>query len=371
LKKKISLTYDNSMFFQLLYIHLFRPFLKYSQANSPLPAHVSPRKMCSHAAETISKLLRLYKRTYGLRQICNIAVYIAHSACTIHLLNLPEKNAKRDIIHGIKQLEEIAESWLCARRTLGILSLQVRKWKAELPEEAAEVLARTDAKYGHFRSHDSTSPTSETASPATLMQTSPSPMPRPETNHMIPTTGLTNGAAIPNLSQFRVHPSNGIYSNNIPTQTSPLQASPSYTNTPSPNYTSAPLPKSYMPPPAQSQSQPQKTQWASPRSTNDANMAQNHASPSSLFNHGEILEESKDWWLKDQSAIFDHWPKHEAVPLSMMNGMSSGMNGLSPNHGYNGLVGGIDDGNGVLPVDGWGTMGYDEGYGFGGGDIYH
>lgn len=138
------------MLFQLLYIHLFRPFLKYSPHNSPLPAHVSPRKLCTNAAATISKLLRLYKRSYGLRQICNIAVYIAHSACTIHLLNLPDKNAKRDITHGVRHLEEIADGWLCARRTLCVLSLQARKWHAELPEEAATVLARSDARYGRL-----------------------------------------------------------------------------------------------------------------------------------------------------------------------------------------------------------------------------
>jgi len=136
------------MFFQLLYIHLFRPFLKYNPNNSPLPAHVSPRKLCTQAATMISKLLRLYKRSHGLRQICNICVYIAHSACTIHLLNLPEKNAKRDIIHGVKHLEEIAEGWLCARRTLGILSVLAKRWKVEMPEEAAAVLSRTDTKFG-------------------------------------------------------------------------------------------------------------------------------------------------------------------------------------------------------------------------------
>jgi hypothetical protein len=136
------------MFFQLLYIHLFRPFLKYNPNNSPLPASVSPRKLCTQAAAMISKLLRLYKRSHGLRQICNICVYIAHSACTIHLLNLPEKNAKRDIIHGVKHLEEIAEGWLCARRTLGILSVLANRWKVEMPEEAATVLSRTDTKYG-------------------------------------------------------------------------------------------------------------------------------------------------------------------------------------------------------------------------------
>ena len=138
------------MFYQLLYIHLFRPFLKYSQATSPLPTNVSPRRLCTQAAAAISKLLRLYKRSHGLRQICNIAVYIAHSACTIHLLNLPDKNAKRDITHGVKHLEEIAESWLCARRTLAILSVLSRQWNVELPDEAEAVLARTDVKFAHW-----------------------------------------------------------------------------------------------------------------------------------------------------------------------------------------------------------------------------
>jgi len=148
------------MFFQLLFIHLFRPFLKYTQATSPLPQTVSPRKLCTQAAAMISKLLRLYKRSHGLRQICNIAVYIAHSACTIHLLNLPDKNARRDIVHGVKHLEEIAEGWLGARRTLSILSVLARKWNIELPEEAEAVLSRTEAKYGAYTG-DVSSPSSE------------------------------------------------------------------------------------------------------------------------------------------------------------------------------------------------------------------
>jgi hypothetical protein len=160
------------MFFHLQYIHLFRPFLKYTPAASPLPAHVSPRRICTANAGAISKLMRLYKKTWNLRQICNIAVYMEHQACTIHLLNLPEKTAKRDIIHGVKHLEEIAEDWLCARRSLSIISVLSRKWNCELPEEASLVLQRTDEKYGTFSTTDvpspprSTSTTSSASSPA-------------------------------------------------------------------------------------------------------------------------------------------------------------------------------------------------------------
>lgn len=131
--------------------------------------------------------MRLYKKLYNVRQICNIAVYMLHSACTIHLLNLPEKTAKRDIIHGVKHLEEVAEDWPCARRTLSILSVLARKWNCELPEEAAAVLQRTDEKYGHLG-------TAEVPSPNHIGYTpSPPAQPRermaPDNNFLaIPTT---------------------------------------------------------------------------------------------------------------------------------------------------------------------------------------
>jgi hypothetical protein len=164
------------MFFHLQYIHLFRPFLRYAPKASPLPPHVSPRRICTANAGAISKLMRLYKKTYNLRQICNIAVYMLHSACTIHLLNLPEKTARRDIIHGVKHLEEIAEDWLCGRRTLSIISVLSRKWRVELPEEAAQVLLRTDERWGTFNTSDVPSPRSHIIVTTTLTaKNTPSP----------------------------------------------------------------------------------------------------------------------------------------------------------------------------------------------------
>ncbi|PHH64636.1 hypothetical protein CDD81_4247 [Ophiocordyceps australis] len=156
------------MFFHLQYIHLFRPFLKYRPSASPLPPHVSPRRICTAHAAAISKLMRLYKRCYNLRQICNIAVYMTHSACTIHLLNLPDKTARRDMIHGVKHLEEIAHDWLCARRTLSILSVLARKWQCSVPDEAAAVLRRTDELYGSYSTSDVPTPRSSASPQAGL-----------------------------------------------------------------------------------------------------------------------------------------------------------------------------------------------------------
>ncbi|KIV93456.1 hypothetical protein PV10_04668 [Exophiala mesophila] len=158
------------MFFQLLYIHLYRPFLKYTRTTSPLPSHISPRKFCTQGAASISKLFRVYKRTYGLRQICNIAIYIVHSACTIHLLNLPEKNARRDIIHGIKHLEEMGECWTAARRTLAVLQVCAERWKIELPDEAAMIYTRARMKWGDSLAVNANVPSPQSQNIAQIMR---------------------------------------------------------------------------------------------------------------------------------------------------------------------------------------------------------
>lgn len=198
------------MFYHLQYIHLFRPFLKYIPSASPLPPHVSPRRICSANAGFISKLMRLYKKLYNLRQICNIAVYMVHSACTIHLLNVPEKTARRDIIHGVKHLEEIAEDWLCARRTLSIISVLARKWNCELPEEAAAVLRRTDEKYGYLGTQDVPSPhrpmvSLYTPSPPTYPQ---SPVQLPKQEQQSPASQQQAAAANTTISMGQEVPTN-------------------------------------------------------------------------------------------------------------------------------------------------------------------
>jgi hypothetical protein len=287
-----------SMFFQLLYIHLFRPFLKYNPNNSPLPAHVSPRKLCTTAAGMISKLLRLYKRSHGLRQICNIAVYIAHSACTIHLLNLPEKNAKRDIIHGVKHLEEIAEGWLCARRTLSILSVLAKKWEIDLPDEAATVLARTDAKFGHYS--EVTSPKPAVHEPAQLIDQSPAqqmttppdlqaysmPMANAAAPAFFDHQGMPAGFATSEALQHRKSEARSLPPNDSNSLAYPrAQRNPS---TAASTTTTAPLRASF--------------DNTTPSTTN---------SPSQLFGGVEqLMREGQDWWLRDQSQLamgFDNW----------------------------------------------------------------
>ncbi|KAF2395695.1 hypothetical protein EJ06DRAFT_571259 [Trichodelitschia bisporula] len=280
------------MFFQLLYIHLFRPFLKYTQSTSPLPQNVSPRRLCTQAAAMISKLLRLYKRSHGLRQICNIAVYIVHSACTIHLLNLPDKNARRDITHGVKELEEIAESWLCARRTLAIISILSRKWKVDLPEEAATVLTRTDAKFGvwgiDFRSRTNT-PSHKAES------TSPQPSP----NQTAPLAAKSFTTVLPDMIP-RTEPPN-LYTASMP------------------QISAAPAPDPNRP----------------------------EGSPSALFGPlDNMVRDNNDWWFRDQSQLamgFDQWPLPDVGATNSGEWLgAAGVNDYSLPMGTAGLTAGPD-----------------------------
>ena len=335
----------SSMFFHLLFIHLFRPFLKYNQATSPLPTHVSPRKICTHAATTISKILRLYKRNYGLRQICNIAVYIAHSACTIHLLNLPDKNARRDIIHGVKHLEEIADSWLCARRTLNILGVLVRKWKIQLPEEAAVILSRTEAKFGSIGPHDAHSPRSDTNSPRTIQQ--PTPIMGSNADAMF----RSNKNQIPRAS------------------VSPNTAEKSHMHDPRKTLRTQKVVEPNQSSQQQRYSIPQEQVelWNQDRAARGV-PRQPQTSPSVLFGGVDsLIEESQDWWLKDQSALamgFDNWNDMETEPTLLGNGISQGIAndlGNGPGNGFGaGINGGGNDeiiGNSMGYMD-YGALSY-------------
>lgn len=308
------------MFFQLLYIHLFRPFLKYNPNNSPLPATVSPRKLCTSAAQSISKLLRLYKRSHGLRQICNIVVYIAHSAATIHLLNLPEKNAKRDIIHGVKHLEEIAEGWLCARRTLGILSVLAQRWNVELPEEAATVLARTDAKFGRYDENASAKAAATVA---------------PEREQTAQHADTTSSPAFPAYSMPLSATSTTSFFDN---QGIPLASVSGVGGAPPPHRGSEArsLPPNDSTAMTYARGQCDPATPASTAGGNNPNTANSSGnSPSQLFGGvDQLIRDSQDWWLRDQNQIaagFENWGlSPDNVPVAWFNGTSQGVMGSPP-----------------------------------------
>jgi hypothetical protein len=294
----------------------------------------------------ISKLLRLYKRSHGLRQICNIAVYIAHSACTIHLLNLPEKNAKRDIIHGVKHLEEIAEGWLCARRTLGILSVLAKRWKVELPEEAVVVLMRTDSKFGPWG--DVSTPKTVVLSPDQVMDEQTSPVQA--------SPGLQSySIAVPNIPTtfFDKH------GNPVGTMQSEALRHTSEARSLPPN-------DSIAYPRVQRQLDP-STPASTRRSIDGGATSTTGNSPSQFYGGvDQLMREGQDWWLRDQSQLalgFENWnfSQEDIASWFQSNGTGQGIgspgtggfasspvaNGNGNVNGANGVNGNVNGQNGA------------------------
>ena len=238
-----------------------------------------------------------------------------HSACTIHLLNLPEKDAKRDIIHGVKNLEEIAEDWLCAQRTLSIISVLARKWKSELPEEATAVLARTDAKYGFFSTadvpspksdHRAHSPTAITSKQATLKQAQKiSDIPHSQ-NCLIESLynyALPVGSQAPNIDADV----SSVTSSKLQFQQRIISSSsnPARSTLLSDSYnTSASTSRPDSQQPFNSIASPDE-----PSVSNSTTLSR-RISHSTLFGGVEMLVESQDLWLRDQANLpvgFDNW----------------------------------------------------------------
>lgn len=312
------------MLHHLLVVHLYRPFLKYTRANTPLPPHVSPRKICTQAASAISKLLRMYKRTYGLKQICNIVVYIAHTACTIHLLNLPEKNAQRDIIHGVRSLEEMAEGWLCARRTLRILDISASKWQVQVPTEAMAIFERTHAKYGSWGSWDqATSPSASSDSPSGLATLqSPVTTPRRFTPPSQPLQPVQRTEPVPNnpvpmmgVSMGPQYPPSHPMAPSIPSMRAAIRSGPGIHSqpgfAPEPTYL-RPMSSLQYPMPAlasngPSAPSPSHNAWFDPSGNLMTSQAQSSGSKAppvpGMEGIQNLVEESQNWWTSNAATI--------------------------------------------------------------------
>ena len=336
------------MFFQLQLIHLYRPFLKYTKSTTtpPFPPHVLPRRVCTQAALTISKLLRMYERTYGFRQICNIVVYITHAACTIHLLDLPDKTAQRDVLRGLKNLEEMAEGWPNARRSLRILDISINNWQIKLPPEAAAVFVRTLSRWGQWESWDQTASSSADDSPVIDNDHSTS---TPRTNHLpFPEAGLAP------LTQANASINGGatnIYSNPV------TSAVPALFPIIGPDYQSAEMPfqQSELPPLEPIYSRPisytgyQSSPVCSPGLPNSfprsnpgygtsagGPLPRNHFFPSASSgtrypNATNWGEESQDWYSRESAALVtdlaqwgDGWDPALASQLPQLKNDESG-----------------------------------------------
>jgi hypothetical protein len=277
---------------------------------------------------------------------------MVHSACTIHLLNLPEKTAKRDIVHGVKHLEEIAEDWLCARRTLSILSVLARKWKIELPEEASTVLARTDAKYGTFSTADVPSPKADiVTTPSSASGSSPHHLqvhspPKSQNQYYVPQESkyINTTASVGNAGLLSSGPPN--------TATIPAHNQRGVSPIPSPRTNGAMTlpPENAMPlatPYGQQQYRmPDSGANSVSQQQSSSSLTSAAQSPSMVFGGVDALVDSQNWWLKDQTSLavgFDNWGSIDGLDGNGMAGISNNFFMPSNRGGNMGATGFGDD----------------------------
>jgi hypothetical protein len=237
------------------------------------------------------------------------------------LLNLPDRNAKRDLIHGVRNLEEIAEGWLCARRTLRVLDVSANKWQIEVPGEVVAVFERTHAKWGSWGSWDSeTSPESLADTPSSVPAEAhyqPQQQQQPQQQRQ---PVLQNGQGPYHHSAGGPFQQPAFYSN-VP-QTQPTNDGRSYGNFNNPHMqVSLPNQQNYL---AVNQPYPSLNAVPNPMSSDNRwNTANNQdvscdnsnssnspvavagTPPMPVFNGlpEHLMEENQGWWLRDQSSL--------------------------------------------------------------------
>ncbi|KAF2105284.1 fungal-specific transcription factor domain-containing protein [Lophiotrema nucula] len=128
-----------------------RPFFSASIATQPDVAFADPmvgRPACTESARTVSKLLQIYRRLFGLRRIKIQAVHLVFTASLIHVLNACQatepslkNSAWQDLEVCSQALMEMSKGYRSATRALEV----VNGLKDELVKAARENTKRSAA----------------------------------------------------------------------------------------------------------------------------------------------------------------------------------------------------------------------------------
>jgi hypothetical protein len=161
------------MQYHTLMILVNRPFFAASTATMPEVAFSDPmvgRLACTDSALSISKLLQIYRRLYGLRRINIQAVHLIFTASLIHVLNACEaaepslrNSAWRDLEVCLQALSELGKGFQSATRALDV----VNGIKNELLK-ASRVGAKRSAPHPYVAEYDN--PTTKRRRPSSGQQ---------------------------------------------------------------------------------------------------------------------------------------------------------------------------------------------------------
>jgi hypothetical protein len=173
------------MFYYTIIIHLFRPFLMVDLIHSDL----RPRDICIEASNNVSRIFRIYRQFYNLRQGHLVITHALLTVCITHLLHSKENQVSRqNLVEGLQGLEDIHECHYIGARAFQIIHRLSKTWGLPFPEE------HRNSKL--ILKNDPDNPHSQMSPPADLLRMMPSST-TTTVNHIGP------GAVHPAQSQRR------------------------------------------------------------------------------------------------------------------------------------------------------------------------
>jgi hypothetical protein len=114
------------MYYHFAILLLFRPFIQLHFINS----RVSPRDVCSQAADAILTLVRSYDQLYTLKRIPSFVPYVVLTSCIIHLIRASGSNsALNSFRQGANDLRDMCVCHGFAKRALNVLRFLAEQWE--------------------------------------------------------------------------------------------------------------------------------------------------------------------------------------------------------------------------------------------------
>jgi hypothetical protein len=131
-----------SMYYHFAILLLFRPFIKLNIVDSS----ISPRDVCSQAAEAISALVCSYSRLYSTPSF--VPCFVLTSSIT-HLATLGTTHGNPKQVHqGISDLQSMADCHEFANRGRDILLFLADNWQVDITTQDRASPSRFGSKQG-------------------------------------------------------------------------------------------------------------------------------------------------------------------------------------------------------------------------------
>jgi hypothetical protein len=114
------------MYYHFAILLLFRPFIKLDIIGSS----VSPRDVCTQAADAIAALVNSYSQLYTLRRTPSFVPYFVLTSSITHLVTLGTEGGGPQRVHqGISDLKVMAGCHGFARRARDIMTYLAFRWE--------------------------------------------------------------------------------------------------------------------------------------------------------------------------------------------------------------------------------------------------